>query len=47
MCQVFRCLQDQYFNLMEIQTMEKNAAAVKLFRGLGFEQVDVGHSYKG
>ena len=46
MCQVFRCLQDQYFNLMEIQTMEKNAAAVKLFRGLGFEQVDVGHSYK-
>jgi ribosomal protein S18 acetylase RimI-like enzyme len=44
--QLIRYLQDQYFGLVEVQTMERNEAAVKLYRGLGFEQVDVGRVYK-
>jgi ribosomal protein S18 acetylase RimI-like enzyme len=39
-------LQDQYFSTTEVQTMEKNEAAVSLYRGLGFEPVDVGRIYR-
>jgi ribosomal protein S18 acetylase RimI-like enzyme len=44
--QTFRYLQDQYFNVVEVQTMEQNEAAVKLYGGVGFEPVDQGHSYR-
>jgi ribosomal protein S18 acetylase RimI-like enzyme len=44
--QVLRQLQEQFFTLAEIQTAEGNEAAVKLFRGLGFAQVDSGRSYR-
>jgi ribosomal protein S18 acetylase RimI-like enzyme len=44
--QTFRYLQDQYFNVVEAQTMEQNDAAVKLYCGAGFEPVDQGHSYR-
>jgi ribosomal protein S18 acetylase RimI-like enzyme len=38
--------QEQYFTLAEANVPAENAAALALFRGLGFEQVDVGHSYR-
>jgi ribosomal protein S18 acetylase RimI-like enzyme len=43
---VLRYLQEQYFGLAEVQTPERNQSAVKLFRSLGFEQVDVGRMYR-
>jgi len=43
---VLRFLLDQYFTLVESQVPPGNAAAVGLFRGLGFQQVDVGHRYR-
>ena len=43
---IVRTLQDQYFETAEIQVDLENTAAVKLCRGLGFEQVDVGRAYK-
>jgi ribosomal protein S18 acetylase RimI-like enzyme len=44
--QVIRYLQDQYFGVLEIQAPERNPAAVGLCRVLGFQQVDVGRSYR-
>jgi ribosomal protein S18 acetylase RimI-like enzyme len=46
MTHILRHLQDQYFGIVEVQTMEKNEAAVNLYRGLGFEQVDVGRVFR-
>jgi ribosomal protein S18 acetylase RimI-like enzyme len=46
LAQTIRYLQDQYFNVVEVQTMEQNDAAVKLYRGIGFERVDQGYSYR-
>jgi ribosomal protein S18 acetylase RimI-like enzyme len=46
MAQVLRYLQEQYFELAEVQIVEPNEPAVKLLRGLGFEQVDRGRSYR-
>jgi ribosomal protein S18 acetylase RimI-like enzyme len=46
LAQILRYLKDQYFGIVEIQTMERNEPAVKLYRGLGFEQVDIGHVYR-
>jgi ribosomal protein S18 acetylase RimI-like enzyme len=43
--QVLRYLQDQFFTIAEIQAHADNTAAVNLLRGLGFNQVDVGHIY--
>lgn len=43
---ILRHLQEQYFGVVEVQTMERNQPAVKLFRSLGFEQVDFGRMYK-
>lgn len=43
---ILRYLQDQYFGVVEVQTAERNQAAVKLFRSLEFEQVDVGRVYR-
>jgi ribosomal protein S18 acetylase RimI-like enzyme len=44
--QILRYLQDQYFGLAEVQTLEQNEAAIKLYRALGFEQVDTGRAYR-
>jgi ribosomal protein S18 acetylase RimI-like enzyme len=46
LAQTFRYLQDQYFSAVEVQTMDQNEAAVKLYHGVGFEQVDQGHTYR-
>ena len=43
---LLRSMQEQYFGLAEVQTPERNQAAVNLFRSLGFEQVDVGRTYR-
>jgi ribosomal protein S18 acetylase RimI-like enzyme len=44
--QMLRYLQEQFFGVAEVQAMQDNTAAIKLYQGLGFEQVDVGHLYK-
>jgi ribosomal protein S18 acetylase RimI-like enzyme len=44
--QVLRYLQDQFFAVAEVHAPAGNAAAVGLFRTLGFEQVDEGRSYR-
>lgn len=46
MLHMLRHLQEQYFGLVEVQTMERNQPAVKLCRALGLEQVDVGRLYR-
>lgn len=38
--------QEQYFTLAEAQVPAEDSATLALFRGLGFEQTDVGHSYR-
>ena len=43
---VLRCYHDQYFTLVETQVREHDAAALSLFRGLGFQQIDAGHLYR-
>jgi ribosomal protein S18 acetylase RimI-like enzyme len=44
--QMLRYLQEQFFGIAEVQALDDNGAALGLFRGLGFEQVDVGHRYR-
>lgn len=44
--QMLRYLQDQYFTFVEVQTAELNQPAVHLYKALGFEQVDVGRTYR-
>lgn len=39
-------LQDQFFNVVEIQVRADNPAGINLLHGLGFEQVDAGHIYR-
>jgi ribosomal protein S18 acetylase RimI-like enzyme len=43
---VMRFLHDQYFTLVEAQVCPDNAAALGLFRGLGFKQIDTGRRYR-
>lgn len=43
--QMMRWLQEQYFNLVEVQIPQGCEPAVQLFRALGFEQVDTGKVY--
>jgi ribosomal protein S18 acetylase RimI-like enzyme len=43
---VLRYVQEQYFEVAEIQVLEANEAAVNLCRGFGFEQVDLGRQYQ-
>ncbi len=43
---VMRFLHDQYFTLVEAQVRPENTAGVALLKGLGFQQVDVGHCYR-
>jgi ribosomal protein S18 acetylase RimI-like enzyme len=44
--QLLRHLQEQYFAVAELQVPEEEEAAAKMFRSLGFVQVDVGVGYK-
>ena len=44
--QLLRHLQEQYFVVAELQVPEEEEAATKMFRSLGFVQVDVGVGYK-
>ena len=44
--QMMRWLQEQYFNLVEVQTSQGGEPAIQLFRALGFEQVDTGKVYQ-
>lgn len=44
--QIMRQVQEQYFNLVEVQVLESNPIAQTLFRSLGFQQVDTGRMYK-
>lgn len=46
MAAIMRYLQEQYFGVAEIQVMQNNQAGVNLFRGLGFERVDIGRLYR-
>src|SRR5262249_26264333 len=42
LAQILRYLQDQFFGLVELHVTQNNEAGVRLCRGLGFDQVDVG-----
>jgi ribosomal protein S18 acetylase RimI-like enzyme len=44
--QLLRHLQDQCFLRTEVNTSPDDEAASNLFKGLGFQQIDVGHAYK-
>jgi ribosomal protein S18 acetylase RimI-like enzyme len=44
--QLLRHLQDQYFGIVECQIPANDDAAFKMFRALGFHQVDTGVSYQ-
>jgi ribosomal protein S18 acetylase RimI-like enzyme len=43
---ILRYLQEQYFGVVEVQTMQRNQPAVNLYRALEFEQVDFGRVYR-
>jgi ribosomal protein S18 acetylase RimI-like enzyme len=43
--QLVRYIQENAFKLAEVQVPEANQPALNLFRGLGFEQVDIGRTY--
>jgi len=43
---VLRFYHDQYFTLVEAQVPQNDAAALALFRGLGFQQIDTGRVYR-
>jgi ribosomal protein S18 acetylase RimI-like enzyme len=44
--QILRRLQEEYFNIVEVQAPEGNATALALFKSLGFQQVDLGRVYR-
>ncbi len=44
--QTLKTLQEEFVGLVETQVPERNAAAVSLFRSLGFQTVDVGRTYR-
>jgi ribosomal protein S18 acetylase RimI-like enzyme len=46
LAQILRYLQDQFFGVAEVHALEDNEPALRLFQGLGFEQVDVGRMYR-
>jgi len=43
--QILRHLHEQFFTLIEISVKESSEAALNLFRGIGFQEVDKGHSF--
>jgi ribosomal protein S18 acetylase RimI-like enzyme len=46
LAQILLYLQEQCFSLAELQTMERNRAALGLYEALGFERVDIGRIYR-
>jgi len=46
LAQAFLYLQDQFYAVVEAQVSPDDEAALRLFQGLGFTQVDVGHRYR-
>jgi ribosomal protein S18 acetylase RimI-like enzyme len=44
--QILRYLQEQFFGLVEVHFPQSHAPALGLFRGLGFEEVDRGQSFR-
>lgn len=46
LAQLLRHLQEQYFAVAEVHVPEEDETAAKLFRSLGFMQVDVGVTYR-
>ncbi len=44
--QIIRYLQDQFFALAEVQTMQQNTSALNLYQGLGFQKVDEGRIFR-
>jgi ribosomal protein S18 acetylase RimI-like enzyme len=46
LAQLLKHLQEQYFAVVEVHVPEEDEAAARLFRSLGFVQVDLGVSYK-
>jgi len=46
LAQMLRHLQEQYFAVAEVHVPEEDETAAKLFRSLGFVQVDLGVSYR-
>ena len=46
LAQLLRHLQEQYFAVAELQVPEEEEATAKMFRSLGFVQVDVGIGYR-
>jgi ribosomal protein S18 acetylase RimI-like enzyme len=44
--QIIRYLQDQFFALVEVQAMQNNAAAMNMYKSLGFQKVDEGRVYR-
>jgi ribosomal protein S18 acetylase RimI-like enzyme len=43
---LLRHVQEQFFSLVEVQANERNSAALALYGGLGFVEVDRGHVYR-
>jgi len=44
--QILRYLQEQYFGVAEVQTVDTNLPFLGLLKSAGFEQVDVGRNYR-
>jgi len=44
--QLLRYLQDQYFGIAEVQVRDDCEAAIRMFRSLGFAEVDTGYLYR-
>ena len=44
--QLIRTIHEQDFRLIEVQCAEQDEAALGLFRGLGFVQVDTGRTFR-
>jgi len=44
--QMLRYVQDQHFRSAEVHVPELNQPALALFKGLGFEQIDIGRNYR-
>lgn len=44
--QLLRYLQEQYFGIAEVQVNDDSDAAIKMFRALGFTQIDTGIMYR-
>jgi ribosomal protein S18 acetylase RimI-like enzyme len=43
---VLSYIQEQFYEVVEMQVPEPNEPALKMCRSLGFEQVDVGRQYQ-